>query len=106
VEKEMTEEHHRPSSEDPDTAAWHLDKRIPVALIAATFIQFGGLVWFVASMNARVEQVTADVVEMQNDIRTITQERNDVRDRVIRIEEKIVGQNIVLDRIYKSITGN
>lgn len=89
---------------DPDTREWHLDKRIPVALIAATFIQFGGFVWFVATMNAKVDQVVEDVVDLKEDYKEVISERDDIRDRVIRIEEKIIGQNVVLNKIEKALT--
>lgn len=34
---------------------WHLDKRIPIALIFAVMMQTGAGVWWAASMAARIE---------------------------------------------------
>jgi uncharacterized coiled-coil protein SlyX len=40
---------------DPDTAAWHLDKRIPIALIVTIFLQTAFAVSWVTSLSARVD---------------------------------------------------
>ena len=38
---------------DPQTAEWHLDKRIPVALIVALAVQFGGSVYWITRLESR-----------------------------------------------------
>jgi hypothetical protein len=42
---------------------WHLDKKVPIALIGAILIQTGTFIWFMAHLDARVgilEQRAAD----------------------------------------------
>lgn len=34
---------------------WHLDRRVPISLILAIFIQTAAFVWFMSSMDARIE---------------------------------------------------
>ena len=38
---------------DPQTSQWHLDKRIPVALIAAIALQFSASVYWIATLEQR-----------------------------------------------------
>lgn len=48
-------------NEDPASGAWHVDKRIPLALIITLAVAFIGQTfafgWFGAAMNARLETV-------------------------------------------------
>lgn len=37
-----------------DQAGWHLDKKVPIALILTIAIQTGGFIWWTASINERV----------------------------------------------------
>jgi hypothetical protein len=37
----------------PDNA-WHLDKKVPIALILAILMQTGGMVWWAASASERI----------------------------------------------------
>lgn len=38
-------------------AKWHLDKRVPIALIVTIAIQTAGIVWWAASVSARIERL-------------------------------------------------
>lgn len=40
---------------DPANGAWHLDKRIPIALIFTLIVQSAGLVWWVSNIVHRLE---------------------------------------------------
>lgn len=39
---------------EPIDREWHLDKKVPIALIAALMVQTGGLVWWARGLDARV----------------------------------------------------
>lgn len=44
--------------EEGDRAGgWHLDKRVPIAIILAIFVQTAGVVWWAARLEARVERM-------------------------------------------------
>ena len=53
--------------------AWHLDKKVPIALIVAIFAQTGGMIWWASSLNQRVssleqsQAVTASSAPLQSD---------------------------------------
>ncbi len=36
--------------------AWHLDKRVPIALIISLAVQTAGMVWWAASISSRVDE--------------------------------------------------
>lgn len=36
---------------------WHLDRRVPIALVVALLAQTGGFVWWAATLTIRVEQL-------------------------------------------------
>lgn len=40
-----------------DDDNWHLDKKVPVAIIAAMLIQTGGIVWWAAQTSERLTSV-------------------------------------------------
>lgn len=42
------------SIEQDSTTHWHLDKKVPISIIVALFVQFSGGVWFMAKMESRV----------------------------------------------------
>ena len=40
---------------------WHLDRRVPLALILTILLQTGAAVWFAASLQARVDVLERDI---------------------------------------------
>ncbi|MEM8838921.1 MAG: hypothetical protein AAGE89_12565 [Pseudomonadota bacterium] len=44
---------------------WHLDKRIPLAMIAAIIIQTVGVTWWAATLTERVDDLRAQVTQLQ-----------------------------------------
>ncbi len=90
-----------------DDHHWHLDKRVPVALILTILAQTIGAVWWAASLSARVDVLerdwarfaaVAERLRLQEDRQT----RADVRlqalyTRLERIERKL---DMLLERQY------
>lgn len=72
---------------DPASREWHLDKRIPVAILLGLGVQFGGLVWWGAQLSARV-----DMLERSDRITA------DDHERIVRIEATL---NAVDDRLAR-----
>lgn len=65
-------------SKPDDDGAWHLDRRVPIALILTLMIQTGGALWWAATATARLEQVEKRI-EMSAP----------VTEKVIRVETKL-----------------
>jgi hypothetical protein len=62
----MSSERH--SDMDADRR-WHLDKRVPIALIVTIILQTGGIIWWAASANERLATLErrADATAPQSD---------------------------------------
>jgi hypothetical protein len=65
---------------DPASGDWHIDKRIPVALIVALLIQAAAAVWWAAGVQARVAVLEQKVITSAED-----------RERLVRIETTVAG---------------
>jgi hypothetical protein len=57
---------------------WHIDKKVPIALIITLAIQTVTIVWWAATLSTRVEQLERAAVAYAPQV-----------ERVIRLEEKI-----------------
>ena len=84
---------------DDEDSKWHLDKKVPISIIVAMFMQFGGGIWFLSRLEGRVVALEADKAaqhildERQDQSRSeaLSLIRSDVRDvgaKVDRLIEK------------------
>lgn len=97
---------------DPAAQGWHLDRRVPIALIFTLLMQMAAGIWFAATMAGEVagnakaigDLKNDDLADLKNELRTVKQDRDDIKSRVIRIEEKISSQTDVLRRIENAVT--
>lgn len=64
----------------PQREPWHLDRRVPVALIVTLVIQTGAVVWWASNIDKRVEQLEDQVAT-----------RALVNERLARMEAQIGG---------------
>jgi len=55
------------------TEHWHLDKRVPIAMIFAIIIQTGGAFWWAANISNRVEQLEDDREATKTAIKELTE---------------------------------
>ena len=88
---------------DQSDREWHLDKRLPIALIMTIVLQTVGLVTYVVSNNVSVEyrlqalektdeqvaQVPTDIALVKQEIRSIRGDVEDNTEQLDRIEDKI-----------------
>lgn len=65
--------------------SWHLDKRVPLALMFALAVQTGGALWWAASISAEVASVVKDTTENKLDIKA----GNSTEPRLVRVETDI-----------------
>lgn len=79
-------------AEEPENARWHLDRRVPLAIIATLAMQTVGAVWWAASLNQRVAQLEDD-----------RHDRSDQTGRIIRLETKMDQATVVLERLESKL---
>lgn len=90
-----------PAKADPE--AWHLDKKVPIALIVVLVAQFLGGLWFMARLDARVEEQAARLSKTEAQISSIDREARDFGTRIARIEEKSSAMLAILQRLERFI---
>lgn len=75
-----------------DETKWHLDKRVPLALILTIVIQTAGLVWWASSLSERVNSLekSRDATAPQGD-------------RLTRVEVKLENVQSGIDEIKRLI---
>ena len=71
-----------------DDRHWHLDKRVPVALIITITMQTVGIVWWAASLSARVDALEARVNEAREN-----------QNRIVRLEANQAAVSRRMDRM-------
>lgn len=71
---------------------WHLDRRVPLALIMTLAVQTGGFIWWAASLSERVNVLerAAVLYAPQND-------------RITRMEERLINIGTSINRIERLI---
>jgi len=79
----------RRSMED---SKWHLDKKVPIALIIAILFQTGVFIWLIAKLDSRVE-----VLEKTSEV------RNTLPERVTRLETIVEQLPRTLERIERKL---
>ncbi|WP_421722949.1 hypothetical protein [Bauldia sp.] len=84
----------RPKERTDAINGWHLDKRVPLAMIFAIVIQTIGIVAFVAQLENRVSHLE------ENDARAASM---DLSGRIIRVETQLHGLNETTDRIERKV---
>lgn len=80
-----------------DRQPWHLDKRIPLALIGAILVQTGAAFWWASSVNERVtslEESRQDSKGFAADIAVIKNEISNIRRSQERLEKLFDGDNL------------
>jgi len=78
--------------------SWHLDKKVPIALIVAMLTQFTGVIWFVADIKKDVELLKADqAVLHQMDIR----QADGMRDALRLLQDQFQRLDSKLDRLIE-----
>ena len=61
---------------------WHLDKKVPLAMIFAIAAQFAGVIWVASSMNERLLQVETKIgtfaLQASNDRQELMQQSEEI----------------------------
>lgn len=70
---------------------WHLDRRLPVALIATLIIQTGMAFWWAATVSAGIAEANKERILLSARVSKIENERDDFRDRMTRMEVQMTN---------------
>lgn len=92
-----------------DNGPWHLDKRVPIALIMALLVQTSGAVWWAASISGTVEEQGRVSVRHETRMDRYDTQMQGLRDTASsqavamgRLEQELSGIRATLTRIDRS----
>jgi hypothetical protein len=82
---------------------WHLDKRVPIALILSLAAQTAGMVWWAASLNRTVHEHERRLAQIEHaDVAAVMEQRR-VAEGLVRLEERLSAQTQILRRIEDGV---
>lgn len=79
-----------------EDAAWHLDKKVPIAIIGALFLQTAAFIWIGATWKASLD-FRIEALERASD------GRKSLDERIIRLEERVIGIGTLVEKIDKRL---
>lgn len=88
---------------DPASGNWHLDKRIPIALIMAVVVQTIGAVWWAATISAQVEAGSVERARLEERITASERAINLLTTQSARGEERIEQTMRLLERVESKL---
>lgn len=84
--------------------SWHLDKKVPLALILAMAIQTVGVIWWAASLSTRVEHQERQIAGLVVSEQQAKQEARRIGEWLSRVDERIAAQTEMLRRLEATLT--
>ena len=85
--------------------SWHLDKKVPVAIIVVLIGQFLLGLWFIAKLDSKVEEQAARLAKSEAQVSVIDREAREFGNRIVRIEEKTSSMLTILQRLERVLDG-
>lgn len=82
---------------------WHLDKRVPIALILTLVLQSGGLIWWAAQMSSEVAAQGRRVAVLENHRDQMSSLVQDVRTQIAVMNAKLEASQAQLSRIERMV---
>lgn len=82
---------------------WHLDKRVPVALIATLFLQFGAGVWWASGTDRDLQQIKADIARQDRLIEAARETAGLQAIQLGRIEENTRATQEAVERLLRQM---
>ena len=82
---------------------WHLDRRVPIALILALLLQSSGAIWWAASISGRVENNERSVSRLETTTETMRQSAQAQAIQLGRIEEQLRALRTDIGRMISAV---
>jgi len=81
---------------------WHLSKSVPLSIIFAVVVQTGTLVWFIAGLDASIENNSRDLVRHETRIEALETSVQNQAIAVARMDENIQAIRSMLEQMARS----
>jgi uncharacterized protein YlxW (UPF0749 family) len=82
---------------------WHLDKRVPIALIFTLFVQTAAAIWWAASINERMAVNESTITAIKADQVSAGKELETQRTQVAVLVEQLGSTNKNLERLQTEV---
>jgi hypothetical protein len=87
----------------PTTEPWHLDKRVPIALILTLLAQTVGIVWWAASLSGQVQDHGRRIGVMEAQDMRAEGEARRINEILARLDERMQAQTQILRRLEETL---
>lgn len=91
------------NSNQPIGEGWHLDRRVPVSIIAVLIVQLVGGLWFMFQLRSDIDINKRDIVRIERSVDVITASSQQQAVQLGRIEEQITGLRNDLQNLLSEI---
>jgi cell division protein FtsB len=80
---------------------WHLSKSVPLSIIFAVIVQTVTLVWFIAGLNASIENNARDIVRHETRLESLETSVQNQAISVARMDENIQAIRQMLEQMAR-----
>lgn len=84
---------------DETESGWHLDKRVPIALIVMIFVQTSGMIWWAATTSARVDELEKHFRSASMTLHELELELNAQGREDVKVAQQLANTAKALDRL-------
>jgi predicted hotdog family 3-hydroxylacyl-ACP dehydratase len=84
------------------TEAWHLDKRVPLALILTLAAQTLGVGWWAATLQAEQMTQRIQIEELRQARAVSVSEERRIAEALARLDERLRAQTEILQRLDRA----
>ncbi|MBL4692510.1 MAG: hypothetical protein JKY92_04195 [Magnetovibrio sp.] len=86
-----------------DDKHWHLDRRVPIAMIVALLIQFASGAWYMHGLTDGVDNNKSDIAEIKKLVDQTRTAENQISHRMIAVETQLKANNRILERLERHL---
>ncbi len=89
--------------DDANANHWHLDKRVPIALIVTIMLQCGAGIWWGATMAARLDNQERRIESLENRGQKMSESFSNMNNQMSRLDERMTAMLESTHRIERLI---
>lgn len=88
---------------DRDDGAWHLDKKVPIALIFVLLGQLATGVWVASKLQSQVEQHDRRIGALEATDTRMSEDARRISEYLARMDERLQAQTAILRRVEDAV---
>lgn len=86
-----------------EEGSWHLDRKVPIALIFVLATQLAGGLWFMSKLQTQVEQHDRRIVVLEATDARMGEDAKRISEYLARMDERIQAQTAILRRVEDAL---